>query len=155
MPRIQTLLLAAMLGATPAGAQEASVQLEAQVNSLVQLLAGGRATEFRTARRYHYADVNGDGVPDAAVYFTLETLGQGNQYSVWFALLQAEPFPQSGSRIRPPAYRLLDFVQVGSSSGPQVNSDALGYDKGAFGIETDKGKIVLRLQGGRLLEARP
>jgi hypothetical protein len=150
------LVSLALLAADPAlGQVEAPVQLDAQLNNLVQLLAGGRAVEFRSARRYHFLDVNADGVPDAAAFFTLETLGQASQASVWFALLVAEPFPQSGQRLRPPAFRLVDFIQLAPNGAGRVNVDALAYDKGAFGIDTDKGKIVLRLQGGRLLEAKP
>lgn len=155
---IRALLFASLLAASPALAQKPSetapVLLESQADSLTRMLAGGYAVEFRSARRYHLLDAGAGSPAYAAVFFTIEALGSANDYRYWFALFQVEPYAPSGQRVRPPGYRLLDYIEIGGKGGRQVDFEKLAHAKGVFTLETDKGRALLQLEGNRLREAK-
>ena len=137
-------------------------QLEAQADRVAQLLAGAHSAEYRTARRYHFVDVNGDGVPDPAVFFAIEGLGASKRYDFYLAVFRTEPLASSGQRARPPGYRLLDFIRVGGRGERQVDFEQLSFAGGMFALEAGENeparrtRLLLRLQDdGRLTEVKP
>jgi hypothetical protein len=141
------------------------VQLEGQADRIAQLMAGAHALEFRTARRYHFADVNGDGVPDPVVFFAIEGVGASKRSDLYIAVFGTEPLAPAGQRVRPSGYRLLDFVQVGSRGVREVDFEKLSFANGVFTLEAsepgEKGaagrKIPLQLRlgpDGRLAEVK-
>ncbi len=60
---------------TAANAQSLQKAITAHINKLKE-----DATEYREARKIVYGDVDGDGVKDAVVQYTLEGFGGGNSW---------------------------------------------------------------------------
>ena len=140
-------------------------QLEAQADRIAQLMAGVYAVEYRTARRYHFVDVNADGVPDPVVFFAIEGLGASKRYDFYLAVFRTEPLAPSGLRLRPPGYRLLDFMRLGGRGERQVDFEKLSFAGGVFSLEAleaganepaRRTRVLLRLHDdGRLTEVKP
>lgn len=141
-------------------------QLEAQADRIAQLLAGAQAIEFRTARRYHLLDVNGDGLPDPVVLLAIEGVGLSKRFDAYIAVFHTEPLAPTGQRARPSGYRLFDFLHVGSRGVREVDFEKLSFAGGVLTLEViepgEKGAagrrspLHLRLGAdGRLTEAKP
>jgi hypothetical protein len=152
--------------AQPSDGTGLPVQVEAQADRIAQLMAGAHALEFRTARRYHFVDVNADGVPDLAVFFAIEGVGVSKRYDSFIAVFVTEPLAPVGQRVRPSGYRMLDFIQVGSRGVREVDFQKLSFANGVFTLEASepgekgaaarKTRVLLRLGAdGRLAEVKP
>lgn len=169
---MRRLCLAALLAlcldahAQPSDGTGLPVQVEGQADRIAQLMAGAHALELRTARRYHFADVNGDGVPDLVVFFAIEGVGASKRYDSFLAVFATETLAPAGQRVRPPGYRMLDFIQVASRGVREVDFEKLSFANGVFTLEAsepgEKGsaarntRVLLRLgAGGRLAEVKP
>ena len=142
------------------------VQLEGQADRIVQLMGGAHALEFRSARRYHFVDVNGDGVPDPVVLFAIEGVGASKRDDYYIAVFRAEPLAPTGQRVRPSGYRLLDFARIGGRGEREVDFEKLWFANGVFVLDAsepgEKGaagrRIPLQLRlgsDGRLAEVKP
>ncbi|MBI3372447.1 MAG: hypothetical protein HY017_11930 [Betaproteobacteria bacterium] len=163
---MKKLLLLALLSVCVDARAQASdgaglpILLEGQADRVAELMSGAHAREFRTARRYHFVDVDGDGVPDPAVFFAIEGLGASNRHDLFFAVFRTEPLVPAGQRLRPSGYRLLDFTLVGSRGGRQIDFEKLSFANGVFTLQADaagaKTPVLLRLgSDGRLAEVKP
>ena len=170
--RVRKLLVAALLGLSLEARAQASdgtglpAQLEGQADRIAQLMAGAHAAEFRSARRYHLLDVNGDGVPDPVVLFATQGLGANRRVEYYLAVFATEPLAPSGQRVRPSGYRLLDFMRVGTRGAREIDFDKLSFANGVFTLQAsepgEKGAaerqapVLLRLDAdGRLAEVKP
>ena len=136
------------------------ILLEGQADRIAELLAGAHAREFRTARRYHFVDVDGDGVPDPVVFFAIEGLGASNRHDLFFAVFRTEPLPPAGQRLRPAGYRLLDFAKLGGRGGREIDFEKLSFANGVFTLQAGAAgghlPLLLRLGAdGRLAEVKP
>lgn len=169
---MKRLLLAALFSLSLDAHAQASdgtglpVQLEGQADRIAQLMAGAHALEFRTARRYHFVDVNGDGVPDPVVFFAIEGIGASKRFDYYIAVLGTEPLAPTGQRVRPSGFRLLDFLRLGSRGQREIDFEKLSFANGVFTLEASepgekgaaarKTSLLLRLGAdGRLAEVKP
>jgi hypothetical protein len=152
--------------AQPSDGTGLPVQVEGQADRIAQLMAGAHALELRTARRYHFVDVNGDGVPDLAVFFAIEGVGASKRYDSFIAVFATETLAPVGQRVRPSGYRMFDFIRVGSRGVRDVDFDKLSFAGGVFTLEASepgekgaaarKTRVLLRLGAdGRLAEVKP
>lgn len=155
MKFIYTLLL--MVMAAPALADNLR-ELNHQVDNVVIHIKGEDtdAVEYRKARIIHFVDVDGDGMQDAIVFFTIEGMDGGNNYEQYLTVLKG----------RPSGYLLLDTAQVGgrdlpgraSDERPAVKERRITIQRTEYADEdarccpSIKSSITLVLQGSRLVE---
>lgn len=64
--------------------------------------------DFRTARRYRFVEVNGDGVPDLVVFFAIEGVGVSKRFDSFIPVFTTETLAPAGQHVRPSGYRMLD-----------------------------------------------
>lgn len=154
MRLIYTLLL--MVMAAPALAADLG-ELNHQVDNVVIRIKGEDkdAVEYRKARTIHFIDVDGDGVQDAIVFFTIEGMDGGNNYDQYLTLLKGLP---SG-------FFLIDTALVGggamgaaSYERPTVKARRITIQRTEYAEEDSrccpsiKSSMSLILQGSKLVE---
>lgn len=113
------------------------------------------ASEYREARKILYGDIDGDGDADAAVQFTIEGMGGGNNYAFYLAVFRNE-----NGKLKP----LTDEV-VGGKLNRNVTLQRIG-DRKIYLVteeyaENDgaccpsiKGKTVYILKNNKLTEQK-
>jgi hypothetical protein len=155
MKSIYILLL--MVMAAPALAADLR-ELNHQVDKVVVRTKGKdtHAVEYRKARTIHFVDVDGDGVQDAIVFFTIEGMAGGNNYEQYLTVLKGQP---SG-------FLPLDTVLVGggalggaSYERPTVKEKRITIQRTEYADEDSrccpsiKSSITLVLQDSKLVKA--
>jgi hypothetical protein len=113
------------------------------------------ASEYKEARKIVYGDVDGDGDADAAVQFTIEGMGGGNNYAFYLAIFRNE-----NGKLKP----LTDEV-VGGKLNRNVTLQKI--DDRKIYLDTDeyaendgaccpsiKGKTVYILKNNKLTEQK-
>jgi hypothetical protein len=154
MNPIFTFLL--MVMAAPALAADLR-ELDHQVDNVVVRTKGAdkSAVEYRKARTIHFVDVDGDGVQDAIVFFTIEGMAGGNNYEQYLTILKGQP---SG-------FLLLDTALIGGGSmggasyePPAIKERRITIQRTEYADEDSrccpsiKSNITLVLQGSKLVE---
>ncbi len=132
--------------------------LNGQLDAVVTAAKRGDkdATEYRKARAIHLADVDGDGIPDAMAFFTIEGMGGGNNYEQYIVVLK-------GARS---AFSLVGSLQIGggdlggaSFSRPALKNGRIVIarkeysDSDARCCPSRKAHVTVVLQDGKLLVA--
>lgn len=113
------------------------------------------ASEYKEARKIVYGDVDGDGDADAAVQFTIEGMGGGNNYAFYLAVFRNE-----NGKLKP----LTDEV-VGGKLNRSVTLQKIGDRKIYLDTEeyaendgaccpSIKGKTVYLLKNNKLTEQK-
>jgi hypothetical protein len=128
-----------------------------QVDNVVLRIKGEDkdAVEYRKARTIHFIDVDGDGVQDAIVFFTIEGMNGGNNYDQYLTVLKGQA---SG-------FLLLDTALVGGGAKgaasyelPAVKERRITIQRTEYANEdsrccpSKKSSITLVLQGSKLVE---
>ena len=98
--------------------------IEQQMNAVVEENKNGDrfAGEYRDARRYHFIDVDSDGMEDVVVFFTIEGFGGGNNYNFYMAIFK-------GTNKR---YEYIDSKMAGAKLGAHLDFDYLKVQKNAL-----------------------
>lgn len=130
-----------------------------QLDVIVQKMKDGdlHAVEYRKARRVHSIDVDGDGVPDTVVFFTIEGFAGGNNYTSYMTVFKGQ-----GTRFEP-----LDTIVVGgkglgavSYSKPVLRNGHLVVERMEY-VDSDarccpsrKTSVTISIRDGKLIEVR-
>ncbi len=100
----------------------------ARIDAIVARIKGrdAHATEYPDTRKYHYVDINGDGVPDVVALFTVEGFGGGNNYSFYLSVL----------RNNKGVLAEVDTVKAGGKGERELNFDTVRLKQGTLELDT-------------------
>lgn len=101
---------------------------ENRINEIVSRITGadGYATEYAKARKYHFLDIDDDGIKDVVSFFTIEGSGGGNNYFFYMTVLLNKKGKISE----------LGTIEVGGKGMRDVNFDKVAINKGNLELET-------------------
>lgn len=120
-----TTLLVLSTGVATAKTDRALFQ--AATTLIAQIAKQDRCAQENTdARRYHHADIDGDGALDGIVLFAIEGAGCGNNYGFHMAV-----FYKQGNE-----YRLVDYRLVGGKWSRGVDFDRVDFRDGQIILNT-------------------
>jgi hypothetical protein len=150
------VLLAVMLGvaAGPAGGQRGDTAVIDKFLASQESDDNGRQAEgIRTVIK---GDLNHDGVPDAAVLYTLEGAGGGNNYTQYLAVflrVDGRLVPVANAPVGGKLYRAIEIKTIKDNV---IFCDTLDYAKNdAACCPTIKGKTSYVLEDKKLKEVKP
>jgi hypothetical protein len=150
------VLLAVMLGvaAGPAGAQRGDAAVIDKFLASQESDDNGRQAEgIRTVIK---GDLNHDGVPDAAVLYTLEGAGGGNNYTQYLAVflrVDGRLVPVANKAVGGKLYRAIEIKAIKDNV---ILCDTIDYaENDASCCPTIKGTTRYVLDGKKLKELKP
>jgi hypothetical protein len=152
------VLLAVMLGAAagPRGAQRSGSDT-AVIDKFLESKGGeGNGVLAEGIRTIIKGDLNRDGVPDAAVLYTLEGAGGGNNYTQYLAVflrVDGRLVPVANKAVGGKLYRSIAIKAIKDNV---ILCDTLDYAKhDAACCPTIKGKTQYVLEDKKLKEVKP
>ena len=139
-----------MVAATNANAQTLQKAITAHINKVKE-----DATEYKEARKIVYGDVDGDGVKDAVVQYTLEGFGGGNSWGQSLAVFLnkkgayklAADETVGGKFLRSFAVQRIVGKQIVGATETCPEGDPQGFCKNPA-----KGQMKFALVSGKLVE---
>ena len=128
MNRLLSIVLLLIALTSAASIQATDDSLDKQIDSIVKDIKNGdqHATEYRKVRQYHMLDIDGDGVKDTIVLFTIESFGGGNNYHFYMAVLR-----RIGEQ-----FSFLDVIEIGREGRRHIDFNDVSIKDGNIVVGT-------------------